>query len=206
MKITNFALIAALTTACSTVMADEKIPESPGSWNFEGSFEFVGLDSDSAAQEGIKDSANAIGFYANYLKQDWLTSLRGSYIIYSDEAEFSQLVEHVGGFDHSETKRASSEADALTFGVAFGRRWQLGSQANTDGVLQLGFDQVFGSDRSISNCSNCYSEDIDIDGGVFVQGGIRHNFQSFSAGVSVTRYLTGDGLTNRLSVTIGNHF
>jgi hypothetical protein len=196
--------LAALSLTVSAQQAEETA--TAGHWNYEGSLTLVNIDSERAAQELIKDRATAIALYANYLKSDWVTTLRGTFIIYSDENEFSQTVEIVGGFDDGDIETASSDANALSLGIATGRQWRFGEQDNNRVLLQLGYDHIFGSERSISDCTNCYSEDIEVDGGVFVRAAITRNFGGFSGGLTAAQYLTGDELENQIGVTFGSRF
>ncbi len=95
-----------------------------------------------------------------------MTSVRGSFIIYSDLNGFSETVEVTGGFDDGDIKTASSDANAYSLGVATGRQWRFGEQRDTSAVLQVGYDHILASERAIANCSNCPSQDIEVDGGV----------------------------------------
>lgn len=209
MKLQKLIIIALSTAISFTAVADEakkNDADTSGRWNYEGSLELVNLDSEQAAQEFVKDSATAIGVYVSYVEQDWVTTLRGSFIIYSDLNKFSQVVETSGGFNNGDIDTASSDANAFSLGVATGRQWRLGETEDTRLMLQAGYDHVLASERAIASCSNCYSEDIEIDGGIFVQGALKHNFGVVSAGFIVSQYVTGDGLSNRIGITIGSKF
>jgi len=86
--------------------------------------------------------------------------------------------------------------------AAFGRLWAVGQENDIIFSAQGGFSAVMSSERSISYCDDCHSEDIDIDGGAFVRGGIVKNFENVAVGLQATHYLSGDGLKNNLALTI----
>lgn len=204
LALTGICIALSNAAFSSAVLAEDTDFYAP-TWSFEGAGEVVGIQSEQADREGVETSAIALGLYAHYNHNSWITSLRGSFISYSDNSEFSQLVEVEDFWDDDEIESRSSDANAFTLGVATGKMWRFGEELRTAALLQLGYDHLFASERTISGCSNCYSEDIDIDGGAFVQGSLKHNAGAVSIGLSLTQYF-GDGLNTRVGISIGSRF
>lgn len=90
--------------------------------------------------------------------------------------------------------------------AATGPLWTLGEKQDTFAYLQGGVSGVFGSERSIGNCSNCFSEDIDISGGLFAKAGLVKNVsKSIALGFQLTQYLSGD-IDNSLGLVLSSRF
>jgi hypothetical protein len=123
-------------------------------------------------------------------------------MIYDDEDSFSQTVIDVNDGDIS---TESSDADAVLLNAATGYAWKFGEEAKTAVRLQGGFAIVTSSERSIANCSNCSTEDIDIGGGIFVRATLLQSFESWSMGVFVQQYLNGD-INNAFGISISSAF
>ena len=68
-----------------------------------------------------------------------------------------------------------------------------------------GLSGIFFSERSISSCSNCYSEDIDIDGGLYGVLGVGHKLGYFDIGLQFHQYFTGD-LDNGFRLKLSSSF
>lgn len=167
----------------------ENPPASYGQWKFSAHIGLETLDSEAAWQEYIEDSAYNIGFTADYAKGQWLTSLGLSIIVYSDDAGFSQTTRN--NFGNVET--SDSSATGAVFSFAFGPKWQLGEAQDTAVFTQAGVGLMVESSRSISYCSNCYEEDINIDSGMFAKVGVLQNISVGSAlGISLAQFLSGD--------------
>lgn len=59
----------------------------------------------------------------------------------------------------------------------------------------------------LGNCTDCYEEDVDIDGGLYVQTALAKNFSAVSPGVHYIHYLDDeDGLADSLRFAIGTRF
>ena len=73
-------------------------------------------------------------------------------------------------FNDGDISTESSDAGAVTGYVATGYEWKFGADQDLTVLAQVGYTHLFSSERSIDYCRNCYSEDIDIDGGVYANG------------------------------------
>ena len=203
MKIWNIlALSAALCGASISVQA----ASMEGDWEFGGRVGMLNIDSDTALQQGIDDSAYVVGGFTNYVQNGWVTSAALDIVVYDDNEEFRQLVESDGIFNDGDLSIESSDASAGLFSVATGYQWYLGEDNNTITRAQIGFTAVFASERSIVNCDDCFSEDIDVDGGAFIKGSIERNLGSVAVGLYLQQYLGGDGLSNSIGINISTGF
>jgi hypothetical protein len=68
-----------------------------------------------------------------------------------------------------------------------------------------GVSGILGSERSISNCRNCYSEDIEIDGGVYGVLGIGQTLGNLDLSLQFQQYFSGD-LDNTLRLKLSGAF
>lgn len=201
-KIKSALIVGALMVAGSNAYAQSNI----GEWGYSGYISAVSIDSDTALSQGVGDSAYSIGFSADYLKGNWLTSLGMEIIIYDDNRAFTQVVEGSGLFNDGDISTESSDANGIVAYIGTGYQWRFGENKDVAFSLQGGFSHLFASDRSIESCSNCFSEDIDVDAGAYVKATLSRSTDSFSVGVHVQQFLGGDGLTNAFGVSIGSTF
>ncbi len=125
---------------------------------------------------------------------------------YDDNAPCSEYVEQIGGWDDGDISRESSDAKALLWSISFGPKFYLGAQQSTFAYIQGGYGLITSSERSISPCDDCPSQDIDIEGGLFASGGIKTNLDVISLGLDYKQYLNDDGLDDVFSLTIGTAF
>lgn len=175
-------------------------------WSFGGYLESMSLNSEKAVQEGIEDSALALGFNADYFSDGLMSaSLGTAWVMYDDNREFSQQVEVVGGFDDGDIQTADSEASAFLIYADFGPRFTFGDSSYFS--AKAGFATFFASERAIGNCSNCFSEDIDIDGGAYIQTALGHSFDRVSIGFVYNQYLDDDkGVSDGIRFLIASGF
>jgi hypothetical protein len=63
------------------------------------------------------------------------------------------------------------------------------------------------SERTISNCSNCYSEDIDIDGGPYAGAALGLGSDRVGVTFRYNQYLEGDdGIESTLGLSVSGLF
>lgn len=190
----------------ANLLANELDLSQEGNWSFGADTSFVGLESEQAAKEGIDESAYTLGIEANYSKSNWLTTVSTQILMFDDNNEFRQAVEGSGWLNEGDRDVKSSDASAVIFSVATGRYWQFGEKKDVRVAAQLGFSTVGASERSIANCSDCRSEDIDIDGGAFIKAGVTKDLGAVNIGLQATQYISGDGLKNSLGFTLSTKF
>lgn len=203
-KTTGIGLIALFASALIAFQASAQ-DQSLSEWQWDLNISSVSIDSDAALQQGVDDSAFSLGVAANYVSANWVTSFTLDLFLYDDNNEFRQDVIGEGLFNSGDRTVESSEATAALFSVATGYRWKFGEKDAAAFDLQGGYSVVGFSERSISNCSDCYSEDIDLDGGAFIQASIRRNISSYSIGLFTKQYVSGD-LGGTIGIFVGSEF
>ncbi|RYY73781.1 MAG: hypothetical protein EOO52_17400 [Gammaproteobacteria bacterium] len=189
-------ILGALLT--NSTLADQPKAPSYSGWSWSGHAGTVNLDSEVAKEEYVEDSAWVIGLAAErWSSNSNLTVLFGvDFIGYSDDLSFGQ---------HTTDGWKKSDASAAMGYVEFGPRIPFGMDRTNYFVAHAGLSGIFSSERGISNCSNCYSEDIDISGGLYGVLGVGHNFGSFNVGVQFQQYFSGD-VDNSLRVRVSSSF
>ncbi len=205
MKKSTCALLFSALTGTG-FSANAKDGDVTGEWGYTAYANIVNIDSDTALAQGIDDSAYSIGISADYLQNNWITSLGAEIIVYDDNAEFTQVVEGSGVFNRGDVSTESSTANAILAYVGTGYQWSFGEEQDVALTLQGGFSHLFESTRSIDSCSNCYSEDIDVDAGAYVKASLLKSGETFRFGVHIQQFLGGDGLTNAIGLSLGSTF
>lgn len=209
MKITPcqpLLLLAALMVAPALVaepyQGREQNPVYTG-WSWSGHVDHINLVEEEAAREGVEDTAFALGGAAEYYASNTANtlSLGLNLLFYHDNEAFAQYVEDYWGDEGYE----ESDANALMLFAEYGPKYRFGLQKNSFFSARLGVSGIFASERSISNCSNCYSEDIDIDGGVYGILGIGQTLGRIDIDLQFQQYFGGD-LDNALRLKIGGTF
>ncbi|MEN0038101.1 MAG: hypothetical protein AAGC78_13585 [Cellvibrio sp.] len=172
-------------------------------WSFSGHVDHITIDSKAAAEQWIEDTATAVGGSAEYYssKTENTLVLGASFLFYRDNAEFAQYVEdYWGDVDYSE-----SDANAFMLFAEYGPKYRFGQDNMTFVTVRGGVSGIIGSERSISGCRNCYSEDIDIKGGAYGVLGIGQTLGSLDLSLQFQQYFSGD-LDNSLRLKISGAF
>jgi hypothetical protein len=195
-------LIACLATS-STLAQQSNQPATYSSWSWSGHIDHVNLDKDAAWAEGIEDSATAIGFAAErYTNTSEMTlSLGMNYLFYHDNAAFAQYVRDYWGYIDYE----QSDATAITVFAEYGPKYRFGQNNLNFVVIRGGASAVLFSERAIYGCSNCYSEDIDIDGGLYGVLGVGQTLGSLDVSLQFQQYFSGD-IDNSFRLKISGTF
>jgi hypothetical protein len=196
------AALLALPVAAADVYESRTYGPTSG-WSWSAHVDHMNIDEDVAFEEGIEDTYTAIGGAAEYYSgdSDMTLSLGLSIIFYDDNAEFSQYVEDYWGDDYY---RSSDATGGQAF-IEYGPKYKFGANNQSFFVVRGGLSGIFFSERSISSCSNCYSEDIDVDGGLYGVLGIGHKLGYFDLGLQFQQYFTGD-LDNGLRLKLSSSF
>lgn len=71
---------------------------------------------------------------------------------------------------------------------------------------QVGINFMIYSERSIALCDDCYSEDIDVDGGVYLKAGLVKDTGAFNLGIHAKTYVTGDSLETAFGISVGSTY
>jgi hypothetical protein len=184
------SLAILLTAFIGSNAMSEQTQQTYGSWSWSGHVDHVTFDDDAAWEEGIEETATAIGFAGEYYTNtsEMTLSLGANLLFYRDNAAFVQYVEDYWGYDSYE----ESDANAITIFAEYGPKYRFGADNLSFVVVRGGGTAVLFSERSISGCSNCYSEDIDIQGGIYGVLGIGRTLGALDIGLQFQQYFTGD--------------
>ena len=120
------------------------------------------LDDKKAKKEGVEDSAPYLKPGFELYRSSWLFGGGLSIIFYDDNQEFKQAVEDFTG----DTSVEESSAFATDIYAEVGYRHEFSDHLYLDVIG--GYEYMLQSDRSISNCSNCFEEDIDLSAGLYL--------------------------------------
>lgn len=177
-------------------------PATPG-WSWSGHVDHMTFDDEAAWEEGIAENATAIGFsverFQNTHEYTW--SLGMNFIFYNDNDEFAQYIEdYWGDVDYQE-----SDADGISIFAEYGPRYRFGADKLSFFTVRGGLNGVVYSERGISNCSDCYSEDIDIEGGVYGLIGVGRTLGAIDLGLQFQQYFSGD-IDNVVRLKISGSF
>lgn len=203
----HFTLALLAMCSLSAVAQETDVPSMATytGWDFSGRVYVDQLDSEQATKEGVKDSVTTVQIAADYLTPTWKSTLWFDIALYSDERPFSQWVEGSGWSNNGDISRESSSASGVLLGAATGPQWVFGADQRNVAYVQGGFDAMVQSTREIANCSNCYSEDINIDGGALVITGVERHGENWFMGANLRHHLSGDFKTG-FGLTVGYKF
>lgn len=171
----RFSIFLVSLTTCSLVHADHDAHRHRTGFNFGFHYERLTLDPTIAARELVGEKANAFNFDFTLTEPPRNSRIRAGYlgfnfgmsfISYDDQGEFGQAVIDPYGFYTVE----NSDADAFHLYFEGGPNMPFSDFSTLD--LKLGYSLPIVSERSIDYCEGCYSEDIDIDGGLYGKTGI----------------------------------
>lgn len=199
-SLTKPFLIFLLGIPCAAMA--QQYPATPG-WSWSGHVEHMTFDDETAWEQGIADNATAIGFaverFQNTTENTW--SLGMNFIFYNDDDEFAQYVEdYWGDVDYQE-----SDANAISVFAEYGPRYRFGADKLSFFTVRGGLSGMLYSERGIGNCSDCYSEDIDIDGGLYGLVGIGRSTSSIDWSLQFQQYFSGD-IDNVIRLKISGTF
>ena len=200
---TSFLLSSHLYAVEAESIAENKyVIDSQWDWNI--SVLHTSLD-DNVLIEGIDNNAIGFGVDADYIQNNWITTISAQYLAYDDNNEFSQYVVGAGFANRGDESTEGSDASGLLIGIATGHMYFFGEKNDIAVIAQVGVNTMINSERSITLCDNCHSEDIDVDGGLFLKGGIVKDTGSFSLGFHATTYVSGD-LGTTFSISAGTTY
>lgn len=197
--------LLATTTVAAAPYSSSNNPNNADytGWSWAGHVDHVTIDSQAAAEQWIEDTATAIGGTAEYYssKTENTLVLGVNFLFYRDNAAFAQYVEgYWGDVDYTE-----SDANAFMVFAEYGPKYRFGQDNMTFVTVRGGVSGMLFSERAISFCSNCYSEDIDIDGGAYGVLGIGQTLGSLDLSLQFQQYFSGD-LDNTVRLKLSGAF
>jgi hypothetical protein len=200
--LTTVLLGTSFTVFAATPQANPANANYTG-WSWSGHVDHINIDKEAAFSQGIKDTAIAVGGAAEYYSSNSenTLSLGINVLFYRDNAAFGQYVDdYWSGVDYEE-----SDANAFMLFAEYGPKYRFGRDNMTFVTIRGGISGILASERSISNCRNCYSEDIEIDGGVYGVIGIGQTLGRLDLGLQFQQYFSGD-LDNSLRLKLSGAF
>jgi len=180
----------------NNVHAQDTTFDPAGSWAFNFGVEQVSFDKEQAASPDafIDDSATGLILEGEYFFRSHYSATIGiEFLQYDDNASFSQ--DTTGGYK-------DSDASGMPIYGEVGYKRFFGPNDKTYITARGGMSIMLSSERSISNCSNCYDEDIEIDGGFYGMLGLGVRLgDAWALGVHYKNYFTGD-IENAVGLTV----
>lgn len=195
--ISNLALITVST--CLYVHAQAEETSSPithqGSWYVGGGY--IGLDSEATDPQGIGSGGFTIDMgYSGSLSNGFMYNL-GLYMpFFSDDEKFTQRVEDQFG------DRKTEDSSITSWGILAEAGYRFTLNEKTSFGLSAGFRSL-SADREIANCTNCYSEGLDLEGGAYLRPALFFNNPTIDVEIAAMTFFTGD-MTN--GVMLNFHF
>ncbi len=199
-------LFSTMTLSLCSSLALAQSQQTYSGWTLSTNVDQININHEVANRPDVMvaDSATAIGLAGEYFRSDsnMIYAIGLNYIMYNDNNEFSQYVE-----DNWYNGRNYEESDANAFMIfaEAGPKIYFGADNLSFFSARAGISAILDSTRSISYCSDCYSEDININGGLYGALGIGHSFDRFDLSLQFQQYFTGD-IDNSLRLQVGFTF
>ncbi|RZA06065.1 MAG: hypothetical protein EOO68_05660 [Moraxellaceae bacterium] len=200
--ISKFLVAGLLSAASSLTLAADEVYNG---WSWAAHVDHINISDDVANRPDVLvgDTATALGVAAEYFTggNNMTYSVGLNYIFYNDNNEFSQYIDdYWSGYGYEE-----SDAGGFMAYVEVGPEYHFGADGLSFFTVRGGYSGIFSSERSISNCDNCYSEDINIDGGAYGVLGVGRSLGYLNVGVQFQQYFSGD-LNNAIRLTLSGSF
>lgn len=203
MSFARLILASVMAMSCAAQANEEQVeaplsfasvPDRTG-WAYSLSAGSVTFDTQTAAQEGIDDTGFILGFDAEYLRQGKpLGAVIGfGWVGYGDNRKIVATTIGTGTGNSGDISTESSDASAIEVHGEYGLRHRFGPNKGGFLILRGGYLLNLMSERAISNCTDCPSEDVDISGGLYALTGIGVNTgETFALGLTYKKFFTGD--------------
>lgn len=179
--------IGALLSVASMASAEEENNSKrlfdQGMWGV--SLHSMLIDSEVAVANRVGEDLLRINFFIQGRIGNLLMSAGLGALSYDDLGSYSVRVEDQFGNQSTQ----SATASGMEFNTEIGYRHQI-SNFNMD---LLGGYSYFNSSRSVTNCSDCPDEDLDISSGAYLKPSIGYQFgESWALELNYTSYASAD--------------
>lgn len=190
-RFTKVAFVLSTVLCSLQISAQEALPvKKPtptwlNNWGFSAQLGQLNLDPIAAKYERLNDTATVLSIDAERSWNEYNLSLSTGLDIqfYRDKAGFKQ---------NTTIGMQSSSASGGSFHVQGGPQMRIGDNEAIRGFLHAGYNQVLSNNRSIGNCTNCYSEKIRLDSGTYFAAGLGYKINNITWGVQYTKFNQGD--------------
>lgn len=172
--------------------------ETISGWSWSAHVSNLNIDSEVAQNQYVDDSTFVLGAAAERFTNDsdFTLSFGLDVLFLKDQAGFTNLT--------TDGEKSSSASGGMLF-AEYGPKLPFGENDEHFFDVRGGYSISLGASRSISYCSGCDSEDIDIEGGAYGILGVGHTFTSFDLSLQYQQYFSGD-LDNSLRLKISTSF
>lgn len=174
-------------------LAQDNVPISVNHGVYFG-ISAMGLDEVKAYQQGVDDVALLLDVGYQAAVGPYLAFRAGVYAaVIEDEDPFEEFVESdYYWFDDNWSENYRWEESSIQ---AWGIVLEASGRFPINQVLSvgggLGYRSLFAS-REITFCNDCYSENVDLEGGVYFRPYLNINTGRFNIQVSYTTFMSGD--------------
>ena len=197
-------LLFSICVSAQSYAAESVTDESYETWSWYGSGGIYKIKEDAAARAdvGVDERVVYINMGLEGQKNNFIYGGGLSLLIYDDQNEFSQWTTDRDGDDLSE-----SDSDASGWGLfgEAGYAYPVTPNRSVQADLIGGFEAAW-SERSIPSCEDCYSEDIELELGLYVMPRFRYTGESGWFVSTGLKYFLGDDMSNGLLISIGKTF
>jgi hypothetical protein len=178
----------------AAALADSTPNQAPldpkGKFLFTFGVENINFDKEKAYENGIDDTATSLNLEGEYFFHSMVSAGFGITLVqYGDNAGFKVRTEDSLGNQQTSKSDASG---GLIFGDV-GYKNYMGAGDKFYVTARGGMSFMTSSSRSVSNCSNCPEQDIEVDGGLYGKLGAGARLgNAFHLGIFYTNYFSGD--------------
>ncbi len=153
------------------------------------------LNKEKSISAGINDAALSLQVGMNWQRKNWNIGAGIGSIIIKDNNGFSTEV--VDSYGH-ESNDSSNISSLFAYGEGGYSLYLFNNLVSTD--FQLGYEYL-STERSIPNCSDCPSESIDINSGLYIKPKINLYLNNFMISANYQRFI--NNTRNSLSIALG---
>lgn len=199
-------ITALLTVSVSLLLATTAVGQTQNDiskktkkWRTSMSISALSLDSENTSSQGLGETAFGLDIAGNYyFSPKLITTLGFGIANIKDNEDFSQTVTVTSLFG-SDTENAKSSVTSFPVFAEISYRSLSPSDPGYGYGVGAGFTQFLGTERSISRCIGCRSEDVTIDGGAYLTASAYFNTgRSSKFGLSARQFVSGDVRTSIL--------
>jgi len=179
------------SSAFSSYQASQ--PENKSKRSFYLTYNSTSLSTGVTEAQGLDDDAGMLELGVS------LTAVTGfgvsmgiGFLNLEDNESFSSVVVDDSGF----VKVAESEADAIPINAEFFYENPMSNNQRWQYRVGAGYTAITNANREITQCNNCFAQDLEIDGGRYISASVAWRTflkpKSSRIGLSYRQYLSGD--------------
>lgn len=200
MKKIVWCYFLSLLLITSELRAEDQNIDQKSRYEISGFTGAIYIDEKLALEEGIDDVGYLIGASFTGYKSFLRYSAGIAFIILGDNDRFTQTTESVFG---SSVSDEDSSIDAGTIYLELGSQYSFGAAKKANVGLMFGYS-YFDIDRTISNCRDCYSENIDLNSSTYFRPFITYQLtDKMILGLDYASYLRDQSFDDSISARFG---